>query len=170
MTVIPTGNIIPEGSVVYQDSSGRLIYPCGDGLNNGYTQTIGTSTGDDYTLAPSNIPLNYTINFTHSEPDEPKPTTIPKCYECKKEVESMNTYEKDGFLIAIMHCHGEERRIDISLKRFKGCKDDALEWFADTFDWLFDEEPKWRNVQPDEKVSTVHADRQIITDWLEKKS
>jgi hypothetical protein len=126
-------------------------------VSGGYYDTI-TTTGDcPFTLAPVNEPLNYTINFTHSDPNEPKSTTIPKCYECKKDVE-------------LMHCHGDERRIDISLKRFKGCKDDALEWFADTFDWMFDEEPKWRNVQPDEKVSTVHADRKIITDWLEKKS
>lgn len=136
----------------------------GDYLGGRTTVTVTDGTGR-WELAPK--PLSYTLTFNEPEVEEPEEITPPKCYTCGKEVESVCSYVKGNSLIVILNCHGDERRIDISLKRFKGDKVDAIEWFSDTFQWVFEEESKWRRVKPDLKVSTVHADRKIISDWLD---
>ncbi len=123
--------------------------------------TFNTVTTTGATSCP------YTISYNPPEVEEPEVITPPKCYVCGKEVESICSFVKKNTFIIILGCHGDERRIDISLKRFKGDKVDAIEWFSDTFQWVFCEEEKWRRVRPDLKVSTVHADRKIISDWLD---
>lgn len=111
----------------------------------------------------------YGATFTFPEPAVIEPTEItpPKCYECGKEVEGVSTFVKKSTFVIILKCHGDERRVDISLRRFKGSQDDAIEWFSDNFQWVFAEEEKWRKVRPDRTVATVHADRKIISDWLD---
>lgn len=144
------------------------FYPLTTGTSTvgtgGLSITTGTSTGLPITIVPS----THTLTFPEpvAEVDEPE-LAPPKCFECGKEVQSVCTFVQKNTLVVIIKCHNEERRIDVSLKRFKGDKFDAIEWFSDTFQWVFDEESKWRRVKPDSTVSTIHADRKILSDWLD---
>ena len=136
---------------------------------NGYGSTTVTSTGTSTTgsgvlgvgTGTWTVPATTsTPIFTFTPAPDPKSEDIPeivppKCFQCGKT------------LTIILRCHDDERRVDISLKRFKGDKVDAIDWFSDTFQWVFGEEAQWRKVKPEPKVATVHADRKIISDWLD---
>ncbi len=148
---------------------------------NGYGSTTVTSTGTSTTgsgvlgvgTGTWTVPATTsTPIFTFTPAPDPKSEDIPeivppKCFQCGKEVESVCSYVKNKTLTIILRCHDDERRVDISLKRFKGDKVDAIDWFSDTFQWVFGEEAQWRKVKPEPKVATVHADRKIISDWLD---
>lgn len=142
-------------SVTFRDAFGNIINPNGNPILppldwvNPYGSTTTTT-----------IPYNPSV-------DEPAEIAPPKCFSCGREVESISMYVKNNTLVFILKCHDDERRIDVSLKRFKGDKEDAIEWFTETFQWAFDEEAKWRKVKPDLTVETVHADRKILSDWLD---
>jgi transcription elongation factor Elf1 len=143
---------------------------------NGYGSTTVTSSGDittqrgdfvTWTVPVTTTAPIFTLTAATPETEDIPEIIPPKCFQCGKEVESVCSYVKNKTLTIILRCHDDERRVDISLKRFKGDKVDAIDWFSDTFQWVFGEEAQWRKVKPEPKVATVHADRKIISDWLD---
>jgi hypothetical protein len=103
------------------------------------------------------------ITFTQ----DVEPILIPKCCICNTEVEAVSTFVQGSCLTVILMCHGDERRIDIALTRFKGNKEDAILWFSNTFLWVFSDDVRWIKVQPPKDIKTIREDRKIIIDWLE---
>ena len=144
------------------------------------TYTTGTSTGDYITItAPmvvNPLSVTYTLNYSTTDPTKNKIATLenefpmPKCVKCRAEVESQSTYltQNGKLLTLIFKCHGEKRRIDIALRKFKGNVDDASEWFSETFEWVFDEETEWLSIKPADKVTPIRATKNILKKWLDE--
>lgn len=144
-------------------------------------EPISIEPFEPYTAYPvtypytSNYPLTYPSTttgnpfFNENTEREEELFAIPKCMECRKEVEVQKSYATDDMLVFIFECHNDTRRIDVPLERFKGNIDDAKEWLGKRLQWVFDEDTKWRVVKPSEDVDTYRADSEILKDWLEHK-
>jgi hypothetical protein len=89
----------------------------------------------------------------------------PNCGKCRQEVTMVQSFVEQGTLIMVFFCHGEKRRVDISLKRFKNNEQDAKNYLIEQIDWLFCDEEDWRELTP-KKVLTPNADRDAIRKWL----
>lgn len=160
-----TNTVCPVFKTIDNRIEGCIICT-GDYMAIDVTKLIsGAIPAQSLTVTTSSCP--YTITTSHPPVDLPK-ITPPKCYVCGRDVQAVSSFTKGETFIIILKCHDDERRIDIALNRFKGNQEDAIEWFSDNFQWTFADEEKWRAVQPEPDVDTVHADRKIIADWLDK--
>lgn len=156
-----------------KDSTTNLIarLDSGDEIGispSGYTVTTGSApvTGATWhgTTGTSIIYSPRTIAFTPtSEPEEH--FEPPHCGKCRADVSIIESFTEKGVLTMIFICHGEKRRVDISLKKFKGNEADAKGYLLEQIDSLFNEEDDWRFLQP-HKVNTENADRDAIRKWL----
>jgi hypothetical protein len=131
-------------------------------LDNIKWASTETVTGNTWTYSPIFEPSDYVIAINEGTE---KHFELPKCAKCGTDVEMSQTSALNNLLTVVFTCHGEKRRIDISLKQFGGNADDARKYLAAQIDTLFNDEDIWQKFKP-KTVKTPDLTKDAISRWL----
>ena len=158
LTITPSGHsvtgTVTNAGIVWKNGTTGTSFP-----STSTTVTTISTTGYPYLVGTGTI-LPIVYNDSTEEYFEP-----PHCGKCRTDVSITQSFIENDVLIMVFTCHGEKRRVDISLKRFKGNEEDAKAYLLEQIDTLFCEEAEWRELTP-KKVLTPNADRNAIREWL----
>lgn len=152
-------------------STGSMTFPTfPSGSGSGGVATIGTGTSIAYpytsTLTIGATGTTRPIPYGGVTPEETEEVfTPPKCGKCRTDVSIIQSFVKKDILIMVFTCHGEKRRVDVSLKKFKGDEADAKAYLLEQIDYLFCDEDEWQKLKP-KTVKTENADKNAIERWL----